>query len=99
MRKKLHFCVEKSTHLRNRESPGRRYTSVMRAWALALLCLSLLCPSSLKAADAQVVLSGHVPRQVKTATKVGRAPADEPVSLSLVVRLDQALLDQTLSQI
>ena len=54
---------------------------------------------SLRAAAAPVVLKGHVPKQLRGAVRLERAPADENVELSLVVRLDPSLLDQTLSQL
>src|SRR5579864_4413151 len=50
----------------------------------------------LQAADSRVMLQGHVPLEIRNAAMVERVPADEPVSLSLVVRLDQDLLNQTL---
>jgi len=46
-------------------------------------------------AESLVPLQGHVAQQIQSATLVERAPADEMVTLSLVVRLDQTLLDQT----
>jgi kumamolisin len=44
-------------------------------------------------------LTGHVPKQIRTAIKLGRLAAEENVDLSLVVRVDQDLLDQTLAQL
>jgi kumamolisin len=57
------------------------------------------CPAISSAADRFVALTGHIPKQIRTATKLGRTAADENVELSLVVRVDQALMDQTLAQI
>ncbi len=51
------------------------------------------------AAQGRVALMGHVLRQIQDAVKLERAPADESVQLSLVVRLDQNLLDETLDQL
>ncbi|MFI5350531.1 MAG: protease pro-enzyme activation domain-containing protein, partial [Elusimicrobiota bacterium] len=48
---------------------------------------------------ASVVLTGHVPRQIHGAQKLERLPSDEDVGLTLVVRLDQTLLDRTLAEI
>ena len=42
-------------------------------------------------------LTGHVPPQIRGATRLAPAAADENVDLSLVLNLDQALLDQTLA--
>jgi kumamolisin len=50
-------------------------------------------------AESSVLLRGHVPPQVRAATKLGRVASDENVELSLVLRLDQSLLDQTLARI
>src|SRR6266480_2053106 len=63
----------------------------------AMLAISMA--GSLRAAESLVALSGHVPHQIQNATMLQRAPADEIVSLSLVTRLDQNLLDQTLEQL
>jgi len=52
-----------------------------------------------RAAEPRVALAGHIPPQVATAALLQRASADEPVQLSLVVKLDQTLLDQTLEQL
>jgi len=63
------------------------------------LILSGLVPFAWAANEATVALVGHVPRQIQTAALVGRAPADEPVDLSLAVHVDQTLLDQTFNQL
>ncbi|MDE2141633.1 MAG: fibronectin type III domain-containing protein [Elusimicrobia bacterium] len=63
------------------------------------LLLSLLAATSPAAALGRTILAGHVPAQVLTATALGPAPDDEPVKLSLVVRLDQHQLDQALAEI
>ncbi|MBI3553128.1 MAG: S8/S53 family peptidase [Elusimicrobia bacterium] len=56
-------------------------------------------PLPLAAAQSKIALTGHVAPQVRSAARLARVSADERVSLSLVVRLDQGLLDQTLEQI
>jgi hypothetical protein len=67
------------------------------ASALFLWQAVLLGAASSLAAAGPAVLTGHVPRQIRGATKLERAPADENVDLSLVVRIDQTLMDQTLA--
>ena len=54
---------------------------------------------STQAAEPRVALAGHVPARLATATLLQRASADEPVQLSLVVKLDQNLLDDTLAEL
>ena len=44
-------------------------------------------------------LSGNISKHIRGAAKLDRLSADESVGLSLVVHLDQTLLDQTLEQI
>jgi len=61
------------------------------------LIMSLL--STPGGAESWVSMQGHVPKQLRSATMIERAPADESVQLSLVVHLDQNLLDQTLEQL
>ncbi len=65
----------------------------------ALLAALALGAGGASAAESSKALSGHVPRQIRAAAKLGRIPAEEKVGLSLAVRLDQALLDQTLAQL
>src|SRR6266403_4046817 len=69
------------------------------AWWIAALLLGISPAGGLSAAGSMVALQGHVPPQVRNATLLGRAQADELVQLSLTVRLDQNLLDQTLEGI
>jgi len=52
-----------------------------------------------QAAEPRVALVGHVPARLATATLLQRASADEPIELSLVVKLDQNLLDETLAEL
>ena len=66
------------------------------ALATAILALG---PRDASAAESSVVLPGHIPHQIRAATQLERAPADERVDLSLAVRVDQALLDRTLAQL
>src|ERR1044071_6797204 len=47
----------------------------------------------------RVPLAGHVPGHLREAAKVDHVSSGEMVSLGLVVRLDQALLTQTLANI
>ena len=69
-----------------------------RRWMAALL-LGIFPAGVLSAADRMVTLQGHVPLQVQSATLLGRTQAAELVQLSLAVRLDQNLLDQTLEEL
>ncbi|MFI5363171.1 MAG: protease pro-enzyme activation domain-containing protein [Elusimicrobiota bacterium] len=64
---------------------------------LFLRILILLAASSPTLAESRVSLADHVPSQVRLAERLGRTPADETVRLSLVVRLDSKLLDETLT--
>jgi kumamolisin len=48
-------------------------------------------------AEDSVPLAGHVAPQIRSAAKLERIAAEENVDLSLVVRLDQDLLDQTIA--
>src|SRR3974390_2206532 len=69
---------------------------------ISLLLLGALLGSSMpmvQAASHRVSIKDHVPKQIQEATRLERAPADEPVDLGLVVRLDQKLLDQTLAEL
>src|SRR5258706_4301828 len=66
---------------------------------MAVLLLGIFPVGVLRAAQSMVALQGHVAMQVRSATLLGRAQADELVQLSLAVRLDQNLLDQTLEGI
>jgi kumamolisin len=72
----------------------RRFLS--SAIAAAALALGLCRFAS---AETSVILPGHIPRRILAATKLERVPADERVDLSLVVNIDQALLDRTLAQL
>ena len=71
-----------------------------RRWVPGILVLIAGALASSPAfAESLAALSGHIPQQIQSATLLGRAPVDEQVQLSLVVRLDQSLLDQTLDQL
>jgi|GEM_PF-1055737 len=72
---------------------------VRRAWIGALLAALALGAVGSSAAESSVALPGHIMKRIRTATRLERLPAEENVELSLVVRLDQALLDQTLAQL
>jgi kumamolisin len=61
------------------------------------LCAALLATAA--GAQDRVVLPGHVTRRIAGSTKLSRAPSDEKVNLSLVVNVDQTLLDQTLAEL
>src|SRR6266852_3051673 len=76
---------------------SNNHQSVVR-W-MATLLLGIFPAGVLSAADKMVALQGHVPPQVRSATLMGRAQANELVQLSLAVRVDQVLLDQTLEDI
>lgn len=66
------------------------------AFAAALL---LFWPAAGFAASSPRTLSGHVPPQIRTSTRLDRLAADENVELSLVVGIDQALMDRTLAEL
>jgi len=70
----------------------------MKGTLFISLVLGLLVPSGLNA-ETRVALKGHIPRQIQNAIKLERVPSDEPVALSLVVKLDQNLLDQAIQEI
>jgi len=65
----------------------------------ARILLALLCgmPGFSRAAEPRAALTGHIPAQMASATLVTRASANEPIQLSLVVKLDQNLLDSTVA--
>jgi kumamolisin len=67
--------------------------------AVTAIVASALCAAFSAAAENSVALPGHITKRILAAAKLERLPADENVELSLVVRLDQSLLDQTLAQI
>ncbi|NNN06891.1 MAG: hypothetical protein HKL90_13420, partial [Elusimicrobia bacterium] len=65
-----------------------------------LAALAFVCASAASAAGgAAVVLPGHVPRLTRSSAKLARVSAAERVELSLVLRLDQALLSRTLTSL
>ena len=76
-------------------------SSILRKIGSAAFAASLLVlwPAGAFAAASPRTLTGHVPPQVRAATRLARLAADENVDLSLVVSLDQALLDQTLVEL
>jgi kumamolisin len=61
-------------------------------------CLLVSWPAAAAAVGPRT-LTGHVPRQIRSATRLARLAADEKVDLSLFVAVDQALLDQTMAEI
>jgi len=63
-----------------------------------LLGLGLLMASR-ALADDRVILAGHVPKILESAVKLERVSADEQVQMSLVLRVDQDLLTQTLENL
>ncbi len=70
--------------------------SRLAAFAAAL---AFLRPAAAFGASPARALTGHVPRQIRSATRLARVAADEKIELSLVVNLDQALLDRTLADL
>ncbi|HEV3334508.1 MAG TPA: putative Ig domain-containing protein [Bryobacteraceae bacterium] len=65
------------------------------------LAASLLVALALPVASAQtnVFLAGHVSPRVSGANRLGRVAPDEPIRLTLAVRVDEALLKETLDSI
>jgi len=63
--------------------------------AISLIVLAVPVAS----AQTNVTLTGHVFPRALAATRLQRVAADEPVRLSLAVRLDDALLNETLEQL
>src|ERR1035437_10252787 len=51
------------------------------------------------AAETRTPLTGHLPAEIRNAALLKRAAADERIQLSLVVRLDPSLIDQTIEQL
>jgi subtilase family serine protease len=82
-------------------------SSILRKIVRAALAASLLVlwpagalrAASSSAAAGSVTLTGHVPPQIRSATRLARVDADENVDLSLVVSIDQALMDRTLAEL
>jgi kumamolisin len=68
------------------------------SWGLLFAALAVFPPAAF-AADGATILAGHIAPQIRTATKLDRVPADENVELSLVLRLDQPLMDRSLAQV
>ena len=65
---------------------------------LVLLSASLWA-STLYAAESRVALQNLIPQQLHQATQMSAVAADEPIHLSLIVKLDPTLLAQTLDAI
>jgi subtilase family serine protease len=63
------------------------------------ISLAMAPAQGFAAPSGMVALQGHVPRQVQSATKMARVAATEIIPLSLAVRIDQNLLNQTLEEI
>src|SRR6266700_5214544 len=80
--------------MKNKQSNG--LLDPGRWMAVFLLAISSMGP--LSAAGNMVTLQGHIPPQIRNASKMARVPATEVVPLSLAVRRDQNILDQTLSE-
>lgn len=75
--------------------------SPMNHFIRKLLATSLFAALAAPVTSAQtnVTLPGHVPPRVLTATRLARVAPDEPIRLSLAVRLDEQLLNETLDQL
>src|SRR5689334_21168656 len=69
---------------------------IRKLWISVTMGMRMVSPLF---AERQVSSKGHMTAQVQNATRLERAPADEPVQLSLVVQLDENLLKQTLDQL
>jgi kumamolisin len=80
--------------MKNNRSTKRHLSRLVVAAVVAVSSVQYL-----PAADTLVTLQGHVPREIQSATLLGRAQADELVPLSLVVHVDDTLLQQTLDGI
>ena len=74
--------------------------SYMRDIRLAAFAAALLavCRGAAFGAAAPRTLKGHVPPQVRSATRLARVDPAENVELSLVVGVDQALMDRALAE-
>ena len=81
------------------ENPLNRPRGTPHSTAGVILAMICGMTVSAGAAETRVTLAGHIPAQLATAAFLQRASADEPVQMSLVVRLDQTLLDQTFDQL
>jgi subtilase family serine protease len=77
---------------------SRRSIFLWKLGAIAFVTFGMMVSTS-AADEPRVALSEHIPKEIQSAALVERAPADEPVHLSLSVRLDQNLLDQTIAQL
>jgi kumamolisin len=73
----------------------RQHRSLIGIAIMAICGLAIYA----QAEDTRVALVGHISAQVATATLLQPASPDEPVQLSLVVKLDQNLLDTTYQEI
>ena len=74
------------------------YMRNRRCAALAAALLFFGAAAGLAAA-APRILSGHVPPQIRTSTRLAPVAPDENVELGLVVSIDQALMDRTLAEL
>ncbi len=75
--------------------PAMKHFIRRRLAATVFAALALTVAS----AQTNVTLAGHVPPRVLAATRLEPVAADEPIRLSLAVRLDELLLKQTLDQL
>jgi kumamolisin len=74
----------------------------LRAYRLLIgIVVTTVCGITVfsQAAEPLLALVGHITPQIANAALLQRAPADEPVQLSLVVKLDQNLLDATYQEL
>ena len=70
--------------------------------AIKNLCGSLILAtlmSNFGAAEPQVALNSHIPKETAASTKLGPVREAEVIQLGLVVRLDEALLKQAMDQL
>src|ERR1019366_6495552 len=81
---------------------AKRFNRSMRPfrWLFGILLFVPGTMTSPLSADAPLTaLAGHILPQLQSAAKIEAAPANEPVQISLAIRLDQDLLNQTLEQL
>ncbi len=82
---------------------GRPFTKKPRPaeiinWGLSLI-IGVLLSVQAHAAGPLVALTGHIPPQVAVSSKIAPVASTETVHLSLVIAVDQNLMNQTLAQI
>ncbi len=74
-----------------------KFTALARA--AVTLAIGLLLPIPSVAAQAMVRLKNHVPSQIQRASMLSRTASDELIQISLVVHVDQSLLDQEIEHL